>query len=187
MPFRVVDCAGVIHGGMPDMSASMEDDARFERLYRAHASNVRAYARRRLTSDALADDVVSDVFLVVWRRLDEVPERPRAWLYGIARRALANRRRGEARVDALRERIARQQPGGGSDGETGHVLRALAQLSESDRELLMLVAWEGLEPAELAEALDARPGTIAVRLHRARRRLAVLLEAEDRTPTEAYR
>jgi RNA polymerase sigma factor (sigma-70 family) len=168
----------------------MDDDAGFERLYRAHASSVRAYARRRLTSDALADDVVSDVFLVVWRRLDEVPPQPR--LYGIARRALANRRRGEARTTALRERITheRRDPVGIPD-EDGRVLRALARLSEPDRELLLLVAWEGLEPSELAQALGARPETIAVRLHRARRRLTDALAAEDRlaetSPTEAYR
>jgi RNA polymerase sigma-70 factor (ECF subfamily) len=170
----------------------MDDDAQFERLYRAHASSVRAYARRRLTSDTLADDVVSDVFLVVWRRLDEVPRQPLPWLYGIARRALANRRRGEARVLALRMRIA----GGRHDAETDHgddprVLQALGQLSSADRELLLLVAWEGLEPAELAQALDAKPGTIAVRLHRARRRFAAALGALDEhvsaAPTEAHR
>jgi RNA polymerase sigma-70 factor (ECF subfamily) len=175
------------------MRRVMDDDARFERLYRAHASSVRAYARRRLTSDELADDVVSDVFLVVWRRLDEVPPQPRPWLYGIARRALANRRRGEARTVALRERITRERRDGAGDlaGADGRVLRALARLSETDRELLMLVAWEGLEPSELAQALGARSGTIAVRLHRARRRLTDALAAEDRLtdtpPTEAYR
>ena len=175
------------------MSHSMDDDARFEALYRAHASSVRAYARRRLTSEALADDVVSDVFLVVWRRLGEVPPQPRPWLYGIARRALANRRRGEARAIALRERITSERRDGtaGAADESGRVLRALARLSEPDRELLLLVAWEGLAASDVAEALDARPGTIAVRLHRARRRLADALATEDQIadapPTEAYR
>jgi RNA polymerase sigma-70 factor (ECF subfamily) len=171
----------------------MDDDAQFEQLYRAHASRVRAYARRRLMSDALADDVVSDVFLVVWRRLDEVPPQPLPWLYGIARRALANRRRGEARTSALHERMTRERYDEATDirGEDGRVRRALARLSEPDRELLLLLAWEGLEPSELAQALGARPGTIAVRIHRARRRLTDALAAEDRhtdiPPTEAYR
>jgi RNA polymerase sigma-70 factor, ECF subfamily len=175
------------------MRQMMDDEARFERLYRAHASRVRAYARRRLTSDALADDVVSDVFLVVWRRLDDVPPEPRPWLYGIARRALANRRRGEHRTTALRQRITNERREGATDvsGEDGRVRGALSRLSEPDRELLLLVAWEGLEPSELAQALGALPGTIAVRLHRARRRLADALAAEDRLadtpPTEAYR
>ena len=174
------------------MRRVMDERTRFERLYRAHASSVRAYARRRLTSEALADDVVSDVFLVVWRRLDDVPPEPRPWLYGIARRALANRRRGERRTAALRERItSERREDAAAPDENGRVLRALARLSEPDRELLLLVAWEGLEPAELAQALEARPGTIAVRLHRARRRFADALEAEDRIqdtpPTEAFR
>ena len=162
------------------MRRVMADEAQFERLYRAHASSVRAYARRRLTSDGLADDVVSDVFLVVWRRLDEVPPQPLPWLYGIARRALANRRRGDARATALRTRIASERRDAEADaGDDPRVLQALGQLSPADRELLLLVAWEGLEPAELAQALDARPGTIAVRLHRARRRFAAALGELD--------
>jgi len=111
------------------MRRVMADEAQFERLYRAHASSVRAYARRRLTSDGLADDVVSDVFLVVWRRLDEVPPQPLPWLYGIARRALANRRRGEARVIALRTRIAVERRDAEADSEYDpRVLQALGQL-----------------------------------------------------------
>jgi RNA polymerase sigma-70 factor (ECF subfamily) len=52
-------------------------------------------------------------------------------------------------------------------------------LSERDREILLLVAWDGLEPARAARALGARPGAFAVRLHRARRRLAKLLADPD--------
>ncbi len=93
---------------------------------------------RRLTYEALADHVVSDGFLVVWRRLDDVPPEPRPWLYGIARRALANRRRGEHRTTALRQRITNQRRAGATDvsGEDGRVLRALERLSEPDRELV---------------------------------------------------
>jgi DNA-directed RNA polymerase specialized sigma24 family protein len=100
---------------VPDIRPVMDDDARIESLYRAHASSVPAYARRRLASPARADDIVSDVFLVVWRRLDEVPGEPRPWRYGVARRALANRRRGEHRMTALRGRITSERP----EGATG--------------------------------------------------------------------
>jgi RNA polymerase sigma-70 factor (ECF subfamily) len=58
------------------------------------------------------------------------------------------------------------------------VIRALAQLPDRDRELLMLVAWEGLEPAQLARVLGVSRGTANVRLHRARRRLAAALAAD---------
>lgn len=157
----------------------MDRQARFEQLYRAHAGAVRAYAVRRAPSDAIADDVVSDVFLVVWRRLDDVPDRPVPWLLGIARRALANRRRSERRAAALSDRLTSLRRPGAAWPETGdRLLDALATLPEADRELLMLVAWEGLEPSEIGQLLGMRPGTVAVRLHRARRRRANALSRQ---------
>ncbi len=168
----------------------MDRQTRFEDLYRAHAGVVRAYAVRRARSDAIADDVVSDVFLVVWRRLDDVPDQPVPWLLAIARRALANRRRSERRAAALSDRLASLRRPVAASPETGdRLLDALASLPEPDRELLMLVAWEGLEPREIAQLLGARPGTVVVRLHRARRRLAAALARQDATvaaPQEAH-
>ncbi len=153
-------------------------------MYRAHAGAVRAYAVRRALSDAIADDIVSDVFLVVWRRLDDVPERPVPWLLSIARRALANRRRSEHRAAALTDRLISLRRPGSVTAETGdQLLDALATLPEPDRELLMLVAWEGLEPSEIARFLGVRPGTVAVRLHRARNRLAAALSHHAPTVT----
>lgn len=146
----------------------------FEQLYREHAGRVLAYARRRTTQEA-ADDVVAEVFLVAWRRADEVPERPLPWLLGVARRVLANQRRGEHRGDALRDRIRGEQLAGVrsplGDDVPSPAVRALWSLGASDQELLMLIAWDGLSRAEAAEALGISVGTLAVRLHRARRRL----------------
>jgi len=154
----------------------VESRERFEALYRAHAGAVLAYACRR-TDRATADDVVAEVFLTAWRRLADVPRDPLPWLLGIARRVLANRRRGAARAAALQDRLAALTPtqtgddrGGASLDET--LESALRALSERDREILLLVAWDGLEPARAARALGIRPGSFAVRLHRARRRLA---------------
>jgi RNA polymerase sigma-70 factor, ECF subfamily len=162
----------------------VDRQARFEQLYRAHAGAVRAYAVRRAPSFAIADDVVSDVFLVVWRRLDDVPDQPFPWLLSIARRALANRRRSERRAVALSDRLASLGRPGIASPETGDwLLDALATLPERDRELLMLVAWEGLEPSEIAQLLGVRQGTVAVRLHRARRRLAAALARQGSTVT----
>ena len=164
----------------------MESQAKFERLYRAHADQVHAYALRRTTSGA-ADDVVAEVFLVVWRRLDRVPDEPLPWLLGVARRVLANRRRSESRATALHERLAdggrADEPAVVSSEVDDRVQRALAGLGERDRELLLLIAWEGLRVNEAAEALGVRPGTMAVRLHRARQRLARAL-AEENVETE---
>jgi RNA polymerase sigma-70 factor, ECF subfamily len=165
----------------------VESRAGFEALYRTHAGAVLAYARRR-TDNATADDVVADVFLTAWRRLADVPSDPLPWLLGIARRVLANRRRGEARTAALHDRLATTaRPQAGDDRPSGsideQVENALRALSDRDREILLLVAWDGLEPARAARALGVRPGAFAVRLHRARRRLARLLaepDADDR-------
>lgn len=142
-----------------------------------------AYARRR-TDSATADDVVADVFLTAWRRLADVPSDPLPWLLGVARRMLANRRRSEARTAALHHRLATiAQPQASDDRRVGSldekVDNALGALSDRDREVLLLVAWDGLEPARAARALGVRPGAFAVRLHRARRRLAKLLADPD--------
>jgi RNA polymerase sigma-70 factor, ECF subfamily len=160
----------------------VDPQAHFEQLYRTYADRVHAYALRR-TSPAAADDVVAEVFLVVWRRLDQIPDEPLAWLYGVARRVLANRRRSDTRTAALRERLAgdggRPQAAVVSAEVDDCVQRALAGLGERDRELLMLIAWEGLRVNEAARVLGVRSGTLAVRLHRARQRLARALAAED--------
>ena len=166
----------------------VESRARFEALYRAHAGAVLAYARRRADA-ATADDVVADVFLTAWRRLADVPSDPLPWLIGIARRILANRRRSETRFVALHHRLATAAHPQASDDHWGGLLdetvdNALGALSERDREILLLVAWDGLEPARAARALGVRPGTFAVRLHRARRRLAKLLADPDADDNE---
>jgi RNA polymerase sigma factor (sigma-70 family) len=158
----------------------------FERLYREHAGRVKAYGLRRVGSEAAADEVVSDVFLVAWRRLDSIRDDPLPWLLGVARNAIANRHRSERRTTALQARIADTErapvaaPPGPDDllGSDDRVVRALAKLPEHDRELLMLIAWEGLEPAQLARVLGISRGTANVRLHRARRRLATALAAD---------
>ena len=165
----------------PDISPIVEPREQFEQLYHAYADRVHAYALRRGTPSA-ADDVVAEVFLVVWRRLDEVPDQPLPWLFGVARRVLANRRRSESRATALHERLARHgrapEPVALSAEVDDRVQRALAGLGQRDRELLMLIAWEGLRVNQAAQALGVRAGTLAVRLHRARQRLARALAAE---------
>jgi RNA polymerase sigma-70 factor (ECF subfamily) len=159
----------------------MEPRERFERLYVAHAGLVRRFARRR-ASDAEADDVVAEVFLSVWRRLDDVPADPVPWLLGIARGVLANRRRGENRHVALISRLRSEQLAQASQtaGELDlDMVTALGALSTSDQELLLLVAWEGLSSKQMAEVLGLRKGTVAVRMHRARRRLQRALAVQQ--------
>jgi RNA polymerase sigma-70 factor (ECF subfamily) len=153
---------------------------RFESLFGEHYDDVLAYALRRSDGET-AQDVVAETFLVAWRRLDAVPADPLPWLYGVARRVLANQRRAGRRRDALARRLAVHAEASDRRAMVGDssLLRALARLSESDREALVLVAWEGLDQGRVAAALGCRPATLRVRLYRARRRLAHELQREE--------
>jgi RNA polymerase sigma-70 factor, ECF subfamily len=150
---------------------------------------VRAFVHRRVTS-AAADDVMSEVFVIAWRRLDQAPPDELPWLLGIARGVLANQRRGDARRLALRDRLTASAVTGiehapdSSDGES-EVLRALGSLSERDQELLLLVAWDGLDRAQAASMLGIGTTAFSVRLHRARRRLERALAAQRATERRA--
>jgi RNA polymerase sigma-70 factor (ECF subfamily) len=166
----------------------MGDDerrVRMEALFAAHARAVLGYARRR-ASAATADDVLSDVFMVAWRRLDDVPVDARPWLLACARSALANHRRADRRRLRLSERVTtitpRQAPIALRDGP---LAVALATLSERDREVLLVTAWEGLSGERAAAVLGCSPEAFRVRSHRARKRLASALQAAERpaTPT----
>jgi RNA polymerase sigma-70 factor (ECF subfamily) len=171
---------------MTDQPPVRDREAVFRRLWEANASRVYAYARRRVDADA-ASDIVADSFLVAWRRLEDVPEEALPWLLGVARRVIANRTRGErrrARLIAKLEQVTdREAALGGSDLEGATDLgAALQRLKPADREVLLLVAWDELDHDQAAAVLGCRPQTFAVRLHRARRRLARELadDAEER-------
>jgi RNA polymerase sigma factor (sigma-70 family) len=157
-------------------------DDKFELLFGNHYPAVRAYALRRISPDA-AQDVVAETFLVAWRRLDEVPADALPWLYGVARRVLANQRRSAERGDALARRLACSTSGAAPEdpgerlGDAELVRLALGRLPEPSREALMLVAWHGLSGARAARAAGCSRAAFAVRLHRARARLAAELAA----------
>jgi RNA polymerase sigma-70 factor, ECF subfamily len=144
---------------------------------------VRSFVHRRVPP-AAADDVVADVFVIAWRRLDKEPGDELPWLLAIARGVLANRRRGEARQLALRDRLAasnvvglQEAPEG--SGEGSGLMRALGSLGRLDQEVLLLVAWDGLDRTQAARTLGITPGLFSVRLHRARRRLERALSAQE--------
>jgi RNA polymerase sigma-70 factor (ECF subfamily) len=141
----------------------------------AHTSAVLAYALRRTSRDDAAD-VVAETFLVAWRRLDEIDERSALpWLYGVARRVLLSQQRATRRQRAIAERAAAAEPSEPPTlraTSTGSRLReALAGLSEGEREVLMLAAWEELPGSEAARVLGCSATAYRIRLHRARRRL----------------
>jgi RNA polymerase sigma-70 factor (ECF subfamily) len=139
------------------------------------------YLRRRIDADDV-DDVAAETLTVVWRRLDDIPDGAELpWCYSIARRCLANHRRGTARRRRLVDRLTRRA-GSATNGaddpasivdDTDPALHAaLALLSTDDRELLAQWAWEQLSVAEIAVALGTTANTASVRLRRARQRLA---------------
>ncbi|MGN6372167.1 MAG: RNA polymerase sigma factor [Solirubrobacteraceae bacterium] len=151
------------------------DRRRFERLYGEHFDRVAAYLLSR-ADPAMAEDALARTFEIAWRRLADVPRDPLPWLLGVARRTLADLRRGQGRQDALIERIgATLVPRAGDHaealGERNRLLAALRNLSEPQREVLLLVAWDGLSQREAAAVLGCSRGAVALRLHRARARL----------------
>lgn len=153
-------------------------EARFRLLFDEHLELLLGYALRRVGSPEDAADVVADTMMVAWRRLDDVPAdaETKLWLYGVARRVLANHRRGEARRhslgDRLREGLQSTSPDhAGSVDSAVAVRAALASLGAEDRELIQLTAWEGLEPRDVAVVLGVPAQTVRTRLHRARARL----------------
>jgi RNA polymerase sigma-70 factor (ECF subfamily) len=149
---------------------------RFEAAYRELYAPICGYALRRVRDPEDAAEVIAETFATLWRRFDRCPQGDdlRPWLFGVARRVLANQRRGERRRSALSERLAANLDPEATpypDEAPSELARAFASLSDSDRELLSLVAWEGLAREELAVALGTNRAAVRLRLHRARKRL----------------
>ena len=161
----------------------------FRTLYERHYRSVLAYVLRRCRDDSDAHDALSETFLVAWRRFDRLPEGDHAsllWLYGVARRVLANQRRGtrrrqelSSRLQALPRPIVEFEADTAARAEAEAVLAAMASLRTRDREILLLSAWEGLSHAEIATVLGCSENASAIRLHRARQRLSQASEKDN--------
>lgn len=170
------------------MSSDAAAEARFRRLYEENYESVLAYVLRRWPEPSEARDIVADTFLVLWRRLDEAPgdaEVP-LWLYGVAKRVLSNHYRTRLRRQRLAAQFAQiaataSEAVDRSDArmQTRSVLEGLARLSERDREILMLAAWESLSTAEIASVLECSENAATLRLHRARKRLTEVYRKEN--------
>ncbi len=167
----------------PGTDLSVEDRrARFEELAPGLVDPLRRFLARR-TDAATAEDVLADTLLVCWRRLDQVPAEPLPWAYAVARHCLANAERSARRQRRVAAKVATMDPpatatpgpGGDGAGGDGALDAALAALRPADAELLRLWAWERLEAAQIAQVLGVTPNAAAIRLHRARQRLAAEL------------
>ncbi|WP_328664890.1 RNA polymerase sigma factor [Streptomyces sp. NBC_00328] len=151
-----------------------------EALYTAHADRVLAYLLHR-TDRETAQDILSETFVLAWRKSGSVPDDALPWLLASARRLLANRVRSDQRYRALTERLAvmADRTGaaeiGDAIGTRAEVAAALSALSEQDREVLVLSAWYGLTARQAAVVMGCTATAFAVRLHRARKRFRAAL------------
>ena len=166
----------------------------FRSLFHAHYRSVLVYAVRRTTQRADAEDAAADTFVVAWRRIDEIPmdeHEQRLWLYAVARRTLANHRRGNERNERLPQRLislTSDSPSADTDIEDAVDIElglwALDQLSDDDQELVRLALWEELSHAEIAQVIGTSVPNVAVRLHRARERLRQIFDGHMQGPAE---
>jgi RNA polymerase sigma-70 factor (ECF subfamily) len=169
----------------PTVEVCPDDRLIFERLYGQHFEAIYAYVLRRAGTADTAD-LVADVFATAWRRIADVPAPPdsRMWLYGVARRVVSQSYRTNARRDHLNVKlgrnfpsVARDEPPEVSDLEV-KVLGLIENLKDDDRELVTLIAWDGLTHAEVATVLGCSVNAIGIRWHRALKGLRRDLGAE---------
>ncbi|MDH3190165.1 MAG: sigma-70 family RNA polymerase sigma factor [Acidimicrobiia bacterium] len=159
------------------MDVTNQRKQQFEHLAAEIFEPLQRYLLRRVHHDEV-DDVLSETLLVIWRRLEDVPRsEPLPWCYGVARRTLANNRRSATRRLRLVERVSAQptmpiDDVGLSDIEDPDLLAAFDLLSDEDRDLFQLWAWEQLEPREIALVLETTSNAVSLRLKRAKQRLA---------------
>lgn len=148
---------------------------RFEWVAPSLMEPLRRYLARR-TDHATADDVLANTLLVCWRRVEDLPDDPLPWAYGVARLCLRNAERSARRQRRVAARVAAVDPPAERSADPvepdDELIAALAALRPEDAELLRLWAWEQLSPAEIASVLEITPNAASIRLHRARGKLA---------------
>lgn len=158
----------------------MDPETRFRAVFELAYAPLCRYARHRGLTGPDAEDLVAQTLEIAWRRIDDMPAtEPLPWLYAVAHNVWRNTARRDRRRRELLARfrvappdVTCQDPGA---LEPGALRAALASLSHDDQEVLRLVAWDGLTPAEVAAVLGCTPTAARTRLHRARRRLAARL------------
>ncbi|CCB71096.1 RNA polymerase sigma factor [Streptantibioticus cattleyicolor] len=158
----------------------IDTEARFTEVYRAHYEDVLRFVRRR-AQPMEVDDIVAETFLAAWRRRRELRGDPRAWLFGTARNVMLNANRGTRRRTALAVHIqqtahsAVHAPAADAMAQVDNridLVAAWQALAPADQEVLALHVWEGLAAREAAKVLGCTRAAYAMRLTRAKRRLA---------------
>jgi RNA polymerase sigma-70 factor (ECF subfamily) len=161
-------------------------EERFRALHQDTFADLLRFVERRVPPDE-AEDIVSTVYLTAWRRFADLPDDARPWLFAVARRTMANQTRGWLRRQALDVRLASIDTSPAHDDPAARVdlQRAWQTLTAADREVLALVAFDGLTAEQAATVLNCRRSTFAMRLTRARKRLQAALEPAS-APARPY-
>lgn len=171
----------------------------FRRVFDALYPDILGYAERR-TDASTAEEVVSETFLVVWRRWPDAPETEdesqslRAWTFGVARATLGNAQRAKFRARKLDAALKAAIFAGIPVVEPDHgpvvdarlaAVDVFLKLPPRDQELLEMIAWEDLSLDEVAGALHCSRTLVTMRLVRARRRLSALMRASGLATNDA--
>jgi RNA polymerase sigma-70 factor (ECF subfamily) len=169
----------------PQRSGPADRVGEFETLYRANVAAVTAYFARRSSQPQIVADLTADTFvqaITTFATFDPRKGTPRAWVFGIARRIYAahcqahNQQRSKVERLAGRRELAPDEVGELIDRidaeRAGRALvTELTTLPAADRAVVELVDLAGLQPKEAAQVLGVAPGTLRMRLMRARARL----------------
>lgn len=167
------------------------EEAALRELHRRHASAAVRFAWRVLGDAADAEEAVADAFCDIWRQAGRFNggSRVRTWLLGIVRyKALdiLRRSRGSA-MEAFDDEAADPRDADSAPDpedylalrqDTERLQRCFERLSPAQREALYLAVVEGLTVAEIARIQDVPPGTVATRIHHARRKLRECAQGE---------
>ncbi|MBO1269647.1 RNA polymerase sigma factor [Arthrobacter cavernae] len=146
-----------------------ERELAFIAIHKDSYPSVLSFVRRRVESMEVAEEIVADVFRVVWQKWGNESRSDVAWLLTVARNLIGNAYRSRDRQQALQEKLrttAVQRFG--EESENVVVQDAMARLRGQDRDILQLAYWDGLGPAEIAGVLQCSESAAKVRLHRAR-------------------
>lgn len=156
-----------------------------EREIRDLMPDLLGYFVRRLDNREDAADALSETLIVIWRKQRSLPddlEGRRRYAFGIARKVLAAAHRGRLKHRDIADALHAELLIAGDPPVDDGLEDALAQLSESDRELVLLVAWEGFGVAEAGAVLGLKPEAARARYSRARARLRELITTESAAP-----
>lgn len=152
------------------MSLSQQDS--FLALHEGFKPRVLGYVRRRISSNATAEEIAADVFRIAWQKREAVPDPSIGWLLKVARNLIGNEYRSRARASQLQDRLRDSErlrsQGSADDGTRAVIAATLGRLRDKDREILLLAYWEDLTMSEVAEVLSCTEAAARVRLHRAR-------------------